>query len=141
MAAGCSGIYPVLHWWQGESDANSTGVVDYPSKFNKMYAYYSSIFGANFKMVIYEINSRPYKFDKTINDFFVDFASRAPNVEFVKMPSNTTYDNPPLNNHPSKAVIHQLLKDYFFIQTKVDYGQPWTGFPSDIVFESVGKAP
>ena len=129
LAAGCTTVYPVLHWWQGESDATRQSAPTYSAKFKKIYAYYTSIFGDNFTMNIYEINSVLNNYEKIINAFFADFASQNSHVTFIKMPENVTYNNPPLNNHPSNAVLWQLLRNHFENRSAGVFGVPWTGYP------------
>ena len=133
LAAGCITVYPTIHWWQGESDLSSNGIVTYPDKFNQMYAYYSSLFGTNFRMFIYEVNDDLVTYDDDLNNFFANFASQNSNVTFVNMPANVTYNNPPLNNHPSQSVLLQLLENHFNNKLNGDCGTPWTGYPATTI--------
>ena len=130
LASGCSVVYPTIHWWQGESDTTPAGALAYPGNFSQIYAYYTSLFGTNFRMFLYEINSDLVTYDDDINAFFAGFASQNSNVTFVNMPSNVTYNNPPLNNHPSTSVLQDLLEDHFNNKLSGDCGTPWTGYPA-----------
>ena len=130
LASGCSTVYPTIHWWQGESDTTPAGALAYPGNFNQIYTYYTSLFGANFRMFIYEVNNDLVPYDDDINNFFISFASQNNNVTFVAMPSNVTYNNPPLNNHPSTSVLQDLLDNHFSNKLAGDCGTPWTGYPA-----------
>ena len=135
LASGCPIVYPTIHWWQGETDSTPEGVTSYPEKFLQIFEYYNSIFGLDFRMFIYEINTDPQNFDDEINKFFIRFANQNNNVSFVEMPSNTTYINPPLNNHPSVLTLFELLTDHFNNKLAGDCGTAWSGFPTTSVVD------